>query len=328
MESVEIVLPTYMAKRYGAQIERVEPGCVHLVPIEEGHVHGLDLSRAPIALHAFFFGPPRFTDIFPLLSKIKWVHIAGAGIDDFASPELQHSGVWVTNVSGAYAPAMTEYIIAGMVLMARNFRLWIDSHSEHRWPQRTGTSGNELRGKQVGIIGYGGVGRHLATACKALGMTVWVTRRTPIFASGEPVDRLLPAQELRAVVESSDFVVVTASLNSTTRHLLGQPEFRAMKAGAFLVNVARGEVIDQQALISALQDGHLGGAVLDVTTPEPLPPESPLWNAPNVWITPHTSGDTDEGWQRGMDLFCSNLRLYLDGHPERMGNVIDLSAHI
>jgi phosphoglycerate dehydrogenase-like enzyme len=328
MELVEIVLPTYIAEKYGAQIERVRPGRLRLHPIEGKHVPDLDISRASVALHAFFFGPPRFTEIFPLLPKIRWVHIAGAGIDDFASPELQRSGVWVTNVSGAYAAAMTEYAIAGMVLMTRHFRLWIDSHHRHRWPDRTGTSGNELRGKQLGIVGYGGVGRHLATACKALGMTVWATRRTPIFASGEPIDRLLSAHELPALLESSDFVVLAASLNSTTKYLIGEPELRVMKRGAFLINLARGEVIDQEALIRAMRDGHIAGAVLDVATPEPLPAESPLWDVPNLWITPHTSGDTDEGWQRGMDLFCSNLRLFLDGQPERMGNIIDLSAHL
>src|SRR5262249_53985933 len=137
-----------------------EPGHIRLLPIEGKRCHELEISRAAIALHGFFFGLPRFTDIFPSLPKLRWIHIAAAGIDDFASPKFNRSGVWVTNVSGAYAAAMTEYTIAGMVLMTRHFKLWIDSHREHRWPDRRGTSGNELRGKQVGIIGYGGVGRH------------------------------------------------------------------------------------------------------------------------------------------------------------------------
>jgi len=328
MEPVEIVLPAYMAEKYGTQIERVDPNGIHLIPVTARSLPKVDISHAAIALHGFFFEPPPFSEMFPLLRKVQWIHIAAAGIDDFASADRQRKGLWVTNVSGAYAAAMTEYVIAGMVLMTRHFRVWVNSQRDHRWPKRTGTSGNELRGRQVGIVGYGHVGRHIATACQALGMTVWATRRTPIIASGEPVDRLLPAQEVTALLESSDFVILAASLNSTTKHLLGEAELRAMKPGAFLVNVARGDIVDQGALIRALRDNHIGGAVLDVATPEPLSADDPLWDAPNLWLTPHTSGDSDEGWQRGMDLFCSNLRLFLDGHPERMGSIINLSAHL
>jgi phosphoglycerate dehydrogenase-like enzyme len=101
-----------------------------------------------------------------------------------------------------------------------------------------------------------------------------------------------------------------------------------MRPGSFLVNVARGEVVDQAALVAALESGHLGGAVLDVATPEPLPADDELWDAPNLFLSPHTAGDTPEGWQRGIDLFCSNLALYLAGHPEHMGNIVDLRMHI
>jgi phosphoglycerate dehydrogenase-like enzyme len=328
MERVEVVLPTWMAEKYGMQIECVDRNRVGLLPVDKQSLHGVDISRAAIALHGFFFESPPFAEIFPLLSKVQWIHIAAAGIDDFASAERQRKGLWVTNVSGAYAAAMTEYAIAGMVLMTRHFGVWFNSQRDHRWPKRSGTSGRELRGKQVGIVGYGHVGRHIATACQALGMTVWATRRTPMIASGEPVDRLLPAHELAALLESSDFVILAASLNSTTKHLLGEPELRSMKPGAFIVNVARGDIVDQSALVRALRDNHIGGAVLDVATPEPLSAGDPLWDAPNLWLTPHTSGDTDEGWQRGMDLFCSNLQLFLEGHAERMGSIINLSAHL
>jgi phosphoglycerate dehydrogenase-like enzyme len=157
---------------------------------------------------------------------------------------------------------------------------------------------------------------------------VWATRRTPILTSGEPFDRLLPIDELHELLGASDYVVVTASLNSTTRHLLGEAEFRAFKPGAILVNVARGGVLHQDALLAALDDGRLGGAFLDVAEPEPLPPESPLWTHPQVIVTPHISGGTPEGWARSVELFCRNLPLYLAGETKRLGNLVDLADHL
>jgi phosphoglycerate dehydrogenase-like enzyme len=212
-----------------------------------------------------------------------------------------------------------------MVMLARGFAGWAEAQRERRWLPRLAPSGATLDGKQVGVIGYGSVGRQLAVACKALGMRVWASRRTPVAVAGEPLDRWVPADELPELLAASDFVVVAAALNSTTRGLLGEAELRAMKRGALLVNVARGELIDHDALARALRDGRLGGAVLDVTDPEPLPAESPLWDAPNAWITPHVAGDTEKGWQRSIDLFCGNLRLYLEGMPERMDNLVDLA---
>jgi phosphoglycerate dehydrogenase-like enzyme len=123
-------------------------------------------------------------------------------------------------------------------------------------------------------------------------------------------------------------LVVAASHNTTTRRLLGADQFARMKSGAFLVNVARGELIDQDALLESLRTGQIGGAVLDVTTPEPLPADNPLWSAPNLWITPHMSGGTQDGWRAGIELFCANLRAYLAGRRELMGNRVDIRTHL
>jgi phosphoglycerate dehydrogenase-like enzyme len=328
MDKVQIILPEWLADRYGAQILDTAGDRIELLPVNEKEPEKTDISQAKVALHGFWYGPTRFSSLAPAMPRLQWIHITGAGIDDLASPELQSRGIWLTNVSGGYAPAMAEYALAAMIMMSRDFRGWLDAARQHRWINRAETSGHELRGKQIGIVGYGGIGRHLAPICRALGMRVWATRRTPMFPTGEPVDRLLGAHELPSLLAASDFIVIASSLNSTTRHLLDATAFHRIKRGAFLVNLARGEVIDQPALITALETGVLAGAMLDVTTPEPLPADSPLWIIPNLWITPHVSGDTPEGWQRGIDLFCANLRLFLDGHPQRMGNIVNLSAHL
>jgi len=159
-------------------------------------------------------------------------------------------------------------------------------------------------------------------------MEVWGCRRTPILPTAEPLDRLLPAADLPALLEACDVVVLTASLNSTTRHLIGAPELARMRPGAILVNVARGGVVDQDALVAALRAGHLRAALLDVATPEPLPPDSPLWDTPGLFLTPHISGTSPEGHQRAIDLFCANLRLYLAGHSEHLGNLVDVRDHL
>ena len=326
---IQIVLERELAEEFRQLIERAAPGRVAVLGVSGDQPGDPDVSGAEIAVSGWYHKPSvHFADILARMPRLRWIHSTGAGMDDFASPELVERGVWVTNVAGAYAPAMAEYALAAMVMLARGFPAWLAAQRERRWVERVAPAGHPLHGRQVGIVGYGAVGRHLATACRALGMRVWATRRTPIFTSGEPIDRLLPPEELPLLLSESDFVLLAASLNSTTRNLIGAAELAAMKPTAFLINVARGGLVDQDALAIALRAGRPAGAALDVTTPEPLPPESPLWQLPNVIITPHVSGDTAEGWRLGMELFSANLRMYIEGHPERMGNLVDLRAHL
>ena len=321
-----VALARWLADEYGARIEGAAAGRVRLLPLrgEEGET-GLD--DVEIAVYGPYEGPLSFRELADRMPGLHWIHSTGAGIDSFASPGLAERGVIVTNSAGVYAPAMAEYAIAAMVAIARDFRRLIAQQDERCWNHEE-ISGRELYGKRVGIVGYGLTGRYLAGVCKALGMEVWATKRRPMLIEGEPLDRLLLAHGLHELLGASDYVVVTASLNSTTRHLLGDAEFSALKPGAGLVNVARGGLVDQDALLRALDDGRVGGAVLDVVVPQPLPPESRLWTHPRVIVTSHISGGSPEGWARSMDLFLWNLPLYLDGEVGRLGNVVDLRDHL
>jgi phosphoglycerate dehydrogenase-like enzyme len=323
---ITVAIARRLADEHGEGIEAAGGGRIRLLPLrgEEGEA---PLDDVEIAVYGLYEGPLTFRELAGRMPGLRWIHSTGAGMDSFVSPELAERGVIVTNSSGVYAPAMVEYALAGMVSIAREFRRLFAQQDERRWNHEP-VAGGELYGKRVGIVGYGATGRYLATVCKALGMEVWATRRTPILTSGEPFDRLLPIDELHELLGASDYVVVTASLNSTTRHLLGEAEFRAFKPGAILVNVARGGVLHQDALLAALDDGRLGGAFLDVAEPEPLPPESPLWTHPHVIVTPHISGGTPEGWARSVELFCRNLPLYLAGETKRLGNLVDLADHL
>jgi phosphoglycerate dehydrogenase-like enzyme len=328
VRTVRIALAHATAAEYGDRIRAVRADRVELVPIHGGDPTDPPLDDVEVLLHSSWVGLTPVREVLPRLPALRWVHSTGAGIDDLVSPALRDRGVVVTNASGAYSPAMAEYVVAAMVLLAREWSRFVDAQHERRWVDRLESTGGTLRGKRAGIVGYGSVGRHVAAACKALGMEVWATRRTPTLDAIEPVDRMVPASELETLLAASDFVVVAASLNSTTRRLIDGTTLAAMRPGAFLVNVSRGGLVDQAALAESLAAGRLAGAVLDVTEPEPLPPGDPLWNAPNLWITPHVSGDTPEGWRRCIDLFCANLDLFLDGEEARMGNVVDLDAHL
>jgi phosphoglycerate dehydrogenase-like enzyme len=323
---ITVAIARGLAEEHGERIEAAGGGRIRLLPLrgEEGEA---PLDDVEIAVYGLYEGPLSFRELAARMPALRWIHSTGAGMDSFVSPELADRGVIVTNSAGVYAPAMAEYVLAGMVSVAREFRRLSAQQDERRWNHEA-VSGTELFGKRVGIVGYGATGRYIAMVCKALGMDVWATKRKPMLTTGEPVDRLLPAGDLHELLAASDYVVVTTSLNSTTRHLLGDAEFRAFKPGAVLVNVARGGVVDQDALLAALDEGRVGGAFLDVVDPQPLPPESPLWSHPRVTITPHISGGSPEGWARSMDLFCSNLPLYLDGDVARLGNLANLADHL
>lgn len=259
--------------------------------------------------------------------EVRWVHSISAGVEHLPLARMAERGIALTNAAGAYASAMTEHALAGMIMLARRFPVWLEGQREQRWLDDD-VDAMLLRGKRLGIVGYGAVGRELATVARALGMEVWATKRTPIFLSGEPLDRLLPPGDLRELLAACDVVVLAASLNASTRELLGSDEVAAMKPNAILVNVARGGLVDEAALVDALRAGAIRGAMLDVTREEPLPPESPMWTAPNLLITPHVSGGAPESWEAGVSFFCANLALFLDGAPDRMGNLVDYAAVI
>lgn len=321
-----IALAERLAAEYGERIEAAGDGRVRLLPLrgEDGEAA---LDAVEIAIYGGYEGPLSFAQLAARMPRLGWIHSTGAGIESFASPELAAREVVVTNSSGVYAPAMAEFVVAAMVCVARDLRRLLRQQDARTWLHEP-VSGGELYGKRLGIVGYGLTGRYLARICKALGMEVTATRRTPVPATDEPLDRLLPPERLPELLSESDYVVVTASLNSTTRHLLGEAELALLAPGAVVVNVARGGLVDQEALVRALGEGRLRGAVLDVVEPEPLPPESPLWTDPRVILTPHISGGSPEGWDRSLELFCRNLPLYLDGRSERLANLVDLADHL
>lgn len=260
--------------------------------------------------------------------NLRWVQFHFAGIDQVLDHPLLRSDVVVTTLSGAAAPQMGEYALMALLALGHRMPRMIKDKLEKRWAEDRFDRfrPRELRGSTVGIVGYGSIGREVARLCRAFGATVLASKRdvmqpedagyTP-DGMGDPgsadVERLYPAQAIGSMVSICDFVVVTVPLTPETRGLVGRNVFKQMKAGAFLVDLSRGGVVDHGALLEALQDKRLAGAMLDVYPVEPLPENSPLWDMPNVLLSPHIAGASGAYFERATVLFRENLRRYLDG---------------
>jgi phosphoglycerate dehydrogenase-like enzyme len=258
--------------------------------------------------------------------KLKWIHSTAAGVSQLMYPELRDSGIVVTNPSGVFSPPMAEHTMGLLLALARNFPGSTRHQAEAHWgqqaiwdqPQRL----TELGGKVLLIIGFGSIGRELAKRATAFDMRVWGVTRS---GKGDAVhaEKLLPAEQLEEVLPHADYVVMAAPETSETRHLIGAAQIARMKRGARLINVGRGSLLDESALINALETGALAGAALDVTDIEPLPAESPLWKTPNLFITPHTSAVSDRLWQRETALLVDLLERWFEGRE--MFNQVDFA---
>lgn len=264
-------------------------------------------------------------DILQRAPKLQWTQLTSAGADRLMERDLVQSGrVTVTTASGIHAVPIGEYVIGAMIAFAKGFPRAFRGQQESTWRPYIAA---ELEGATVGILGLGAIGKNVARLARAFGMRVIATRRSQMKRTsgadaGFPdVDEMFAASEISALLGECDYVVVAVPLTEESRHMIGEKELAAMKRSAVIVNIARGSVIDQHALIEAVKNGVIGGAALDVTDPEPLPPDSELWRLDNVMITPHISGGTPRYMDRAIELFCDNLRRYLDGAPLR--NVID-----
>lgn len=254
-------------------------------------------------------GLPR--TLFSTARRLRWVHNFGAGADGILYPESRESDVLLTTSKGAHAAPISEHCLAFMLMFAHHmpqFMRW-QAEGRHERPFI-----DELFGKTVGIIGLGNIGQELARRCQVgFGMRVVGTARTP--RATPHVDRVYTSAELHGLLGESDYVCMILPGTPQTRSLLDEAGLRAMKSTAYLINVGRGQHVDAAALLRALQEGWIAGAGLDVTDPEPLPPEHPLRHMPNVIITPHLAGLTRGTRDRGTDRFCRNLHHLQRGEP-------------
>jgi phosphoglycerate dehydrogenase-like enzyme len=256
-----------------------------------------------------------------LAPNLRWLQAAGVGVDSLQSTGIleKESGVIITTAAGINATTIGEYVFGSMLMFNRTWPAMVRLQDRHIWPLSANwykLGGRELVDQTLGIVGLGRIGRRVAHLGRAFGMRVLATHRSVSAGEREPdVDQLYPASHLRDMLAESDYVVLAVPLTAQTEKLIGEAELRAMRPHAYLVNIARGHVVDEKMLIRALQEGWIGGAGLDVAEEEPLPQDSPLYSLPNVILTPHISGVSVHYEQRLAVLFADNLRCYRAGEP-------------
>lgn len=263
----------------------------------------------------FGFGANLKRDFFEVSPKLKWVHALGTGMDGITDSPYLAKDVLVTSTRGIHGEPMSEAAIMFMLTMARDFRRTMDQQEQQTWQR---FFPRLLYGKTLGILGIGLIAESLAPRCKALGMTVVgisrSTRKPPGF------DRIVPRDNLERAVADLDFLVLLVPYEKETHHLVSASVLAAMKPTAFLVNIARGGVIDEAALVRALEDGVIAGAALDAFEEEPLPKGHPLWTTKNTIVSPHMTGTWDGYAAACFKQISHNYDCYVAGQPEKMIN--------
>jgi glyoxylate/hydroxypyruvate reductase A len=256
---------------------------------------------------------PRLPELAP---RLKWIHATSSGIGVFVKKTgLDQSSITITNAAGIHAIPLAEHSLLAMLYFTKNVPFIRKEQSAHHWERYCN---KELRGSTVGVIGLGAVGQEVARLAKANGLKVLgVKRNANVDPVSLNVDELYPQSGLHEVLPRCDFLVLIVPHTPETEGMIGEQELALLPKGAVLINIARGAVVDEDALIASLHNGHLGGAALDVARIEPLPQESPLWAMENVLITPHSASTVTLENQRLTDLFCENLRRFAEGRTLR-----------
>lgn len=276
-----------------------------------------DAVRGARALLLWDYFSTAVRDVWHEADALEWIHVTAAGVDTLLFDELRDSDVVVTNARGVFDRPIAEYVLGAVLAHAKDSRTSFALQREHRWQHRE-TRG--IAGARAIVVGTGSIGREIARLLRAAGMQVRGAGRTARTDDPDFGD-VVASAELAAHVDWCDHLVLAAPLTSSTRGVVDAEVLSAMRPDAHLVNIGRGPLVDEAALISALRDNRIGGATLDVFDTEPLPPGHPLWDAPNVTITPHMAGDV-VGWRETLaEQFADNARRWLAGEPLR--NVVD-----
>ncbi len=331
-----IALSPILSARYRSRdLERIRaaaPGARLVMVSVEGLADG-PLDDVEVMLRGWL-SSEAFDRLLVRAPRLTWVHSATSGVERALTPASRERGLVVTNARGVFSRPIAEYVLMMILAVSRRLPQLLELQRERTWQPLEGA---ELRDVTVGIVGFGSIGRAVAALASSFGCRIVAVRRhsDPESesrtadpegpAAGEPrVDRIGGPDTLPALLAESDFIVLAAPLTPDTEDLIDAEALAQVKPGAWLINVARGRLIDERALLRALRDGELGGAVLDTFRDEPLPPMSTFYDLPNVIVTPHTAWSSGRVLDRSVELFCDNLRRFAGGEP--LLNVVDPDA--
>jgi phosphoglycerate dehydrogenase-like enzyme len=331
-----IALSPILSARYRAQdLERIRaaaPGARIVTLSREG------LTDEPVddveVLLRGWLSSDAFDRLVARAPRLTWVHSASAGVERALTPAARERGLVITNARGVFSRPIAEYVLMMILAVSRRLPGLLELQRERTWQPLEGV---ELRDVTVGIVGLGSIGRAVGALATAFGCRVVAVRRRAGEGSaatavdeesrsfGEVMlDRVGGPEQLPELLAESDFVVLAAPLTAETQNMIDAAALAGMKPGAWLINIARGALVDDRALLNALRDGQIGGAVLDAFRDEPLPPTSPFYDLPNVIVTPHTSWSSGRVLDRSVELFSDNLRRFASGEP--LLNVVDPAA--
>ena len=268
-------------------------------------------------LAVYDFATTLVRECWPLAERVGWIHAASAGVDAVLFPETVAADVVVTNARGVFDDAIAEYVLGLVLLFAKDLHTTVHLQQRRTWRHR---ESEMVAGSRMLVVGAGSIGRAIARLARRAGIDVEGIARRERQGDAD-FGHVRPSSELRDRLADADVVVIAAPLTDETRRMFGREELAAMRPGARLVNVGRGAIVDHEALVEALRSGRLGGAALDVFDTEPLPPDDPLWELPNVVVSPHMSGDF-VGWEETLGTqFVENLRRWQRG--QQLLNVVD-----
>jgi phosphoglycerate dehydrogenase-like enzyme len=340
-----IGLTPILSARYRARdleaIRAAAPGSRIVTITADGRADG-ELDDLEVLLRGWL-SSAAYDRLLERAPRLRWVHTATSGVEKLLTPAARDRSLVITNARGVFSRPIAEYVMLMILAVSRRLPQLLELQRERTWQP---LEGRELRDVTVGIVGLGSIGRAVGALATAFGCRVVATRRQPASAaaaaaetsppdpgSDDDDDRYLGHVMLERVVgpaglpdllAESDFVVLAAPLTPETENMIHAETLAHMKPTAWLVNVARGRLVDDRALVRALTDGSIGGAVLDAFREEPLPPDSPYYGLPNAIVTPHTAWSSSRVLDRSVDLFCDNLRRYAAGEP--LVNVVDPTA--
>jgi len=304
------------------RIRAAAPGA-RLVPISAEGLADADLDEVEVLLR----GPISaavFDRILARCPELTWVHSATAGVERVLTPLALRRDLAITSARGVFTEPIAEYVLLMILSVVRRLPQLLELHRERTWQPLVA---REMRDITVGIVGLGSIGQEVARLASAFGARVIATRKERPGATGAAahppgVAEVLPPYLLPDLLAQSDFIVLALPYTDETNEIIGEAALAVVRRGAWLINIARGGLVDDRALERALRDGRLGGAILDTLREEPLPPESPLYDVPNLLVTPHTSWSSGRVLDRSIGLFCDNLARYREGAP--LLNVVDV----
>jgi phosphoglycerate dehydrogenase-like enzyme len=313
--TLKLILPTEFASELKPQL----PNDVDVIWADaDGNFEG-DPQDAEVYFNWYYLKQQTLQTVLAAAPDLRWHQTPSAGVNHILTPAYLERNIILTNGAGTFTIPIAEFVMAYILTHAKCLPQLYALQTQHHWQRSIDFPFQEIDGASMVIIGAGNIGQAIAQRANAFGMRVWGSRRHPQPMSG--FEKVVGGDEWRSLLPEADYVVLATPLTPETRGLFDRSALRSMQSTSYLINIARGAVVDEAALLQALQDGWIAGAGLDTFETEPLPPDSPFWTLPNVFITPHCSGMTPRITERTIALFLDNLDRYRSGQPLR--NVVD-----